>query len=79
MLQEVTKHIEGHMICALGDYSIWSMQGLIIHFRLELDAGSKSMQIGSFQRLLKSHNRKFRLKFGTIPYIYIYIYIYMNM
>ena len=55
------------------------MQGLIIHFRLELEAGLTSMHIWSFQRLLKSHNRKFRLKFGTIPYIYEYVKIYLML
>lgn len=32
-LQEVTKQIEGHTICALGDAAAWPVQGLIRHFR----------------------------------------------
>lgn len=32
-LQELTKQIEGHTICALGDAAAWPVQGLIKHFR----------------------------------------------
>ena len=38
MLQERTKQIEGHTICALGDAAAWPVQGLIRHFRPELEA-----------------------------------------
>ncbi|TYH09657.1 hypothetical protein ES288_A07G114200v1 [Gossypium darwinii] len=37
MLQEVTKQTEGHTICALGDAAAWPVQGLIRHFRPELE------------------------------------------
>jgi NADH-quinone oxidoreductase subunit F len=37
MLHEVTKQIEGHTICALGDAAAWPIQGLIRHFRPELE------------------------------------------
>ncbi|ONM60158.1 NADH dehydrogenase [ubiquinone] flavoprotein 1 mitochondrial [Zea mays] len=37
MLHEVTKQIEGHTICALGDAAAWPVQGLIRHFRPELE------------------------------------------
>ena len=37
MLLEVTKQIEGHTICALGDAAAWPIQGLIRHFRPELE------------------------------------------
>lgn len=33
MLQELTKQIEGHTICALGDAAAWPVQGLINTFR----------------------------------------------
>ena len=33
VLQQVTKQIEGHTICALGDAAAWPVQGLIRHFR----------------------------------------------
>jgi NADH dehydrogenase (ubiquinone) flavoprotein 1 len=38
MLWEVTKQIEGHTICALGDAAAWPVQGLIRHFRHEMEA-----------------------------------------
>jgi NADH-quinone oxidoreductase subunit F len=33
MLLDVTKQVEGHTICALGDAAAWPIQGLIRHFR----------------------------------------------
>jgi NADH-quinone oxidoreductase subunit F len=30
---DVSKQIEGHTICALGDGAAWPVQGLIRHFR----------------------------------------------
>jgi NADH-quinone oxidoreductase subunit F len=36
-LQDVTKEVEGHTICALGDAAAWPIQGLIRHFRPELE------------------------------------------
>ena len=38
MLEQVTKQIEGHTICALGDAAAWPIQGLIRHFRPEMEA-----------------------------------------
>ena len=37
MLLEVTTEIEGHTICALGDAAAWPIQGLIRHFRPEME------------------------------------------
>jgi NADH-quinone oxidoreductase subunit F len=37
MLYEVTKQVEGHTICALGDAAAWPIQGLLKHFRPELE------------------------------------------
>ena len=37
MLQQVTKQVEGHTICALGDAAAWPIQGLIKHFRPEIE------------------------------------------
>ena len=48
MLQEVTKQVEGHTICALGDAAAWPIQGLIRHFRPELE------------RRIEEHNGQFR-------------------
>lgn len=36
-LHDVTKQVEGHTICALGDAAAWPIQGLIKHFRPELE------------------------------------------
>ena len=37
MLFDVTKQIEGHTICALGDAASWPIQGLIRNFRPEME------------------------------------------
>ena len=37
MLMEVTTQIEGHTICAFGDGAAWPVQGLIRHFRHEIE------------------------------------------
>jgi NADH-quinone oxidoreductase subunit F len=36
-LYDVTKQVEGHTICALGDAAAWPIQGLIKHFRPEME------------------------------------------
>jgi NADH-quinone oxidoreductase subunit F len=36
-LYDVTKQVEGHTICAFGDAAAWPIQGLIRHFRPELE------------------------------------------
>jgi len=33
----LTKQIEGHTICALGDAAAWPVQGLIRHYRHEIE------------------------------------------
>jgi NADH-quinone oxidoreductase subunit F len=45
LLQDVTKQIEGHTICALGDAAAWPVQGLIRHFRPELERRIKAAQV----------------------------------
>ena len=47
MLWDLTKQIEGHTICALGDAAAWPIQGLIRHFKPEMIARieGKSFQI----------------------------------
>ena len=47
MLYELTKQVEGHTICALGDAAAWPIQGLIRHFRPELE------------RRINEHNAQF--------------------
>ena len=36
-LLNVTKQIEGHTICALGDAAAWPIQGLMRHFKPEVE------------------------------------------
>jgi NADH-quinone oxidoreductase subunit F len=33
VLENVTRRIEGHTICALADGGVWPVQGLIRHYR----------------------------------------------
>lgn len=47
MLWEISKQIEGHTICALGDGAAWPIQGLIRHFRPEIE-----------ERMRKFHEQK---------------------
>jgi len=37
LLEEVTRQVEGHTICALGDAAAWPIQGLIRSFRPEIE------------------------------------------
>jgi len=37
MLEEVSRQIEGHTICALGDAAAWPVQGLIRHFKTHME------------------------------------------
>jgi NADH-quinone oxidoreductase subunit F len=43
-LLEVTTKIEGHTICALGDAAAWPVQGLIAHFRPEIERRIETYQ-----------------------------------
>jgi len=45
VLEDVTRQVEGHTICALGDAAAWPIQGLIRHFRPELER-----RIGDYKR-----------------------------
>jgi NADH-quinone oxidoreductase subunit F len=48
LLFDVSKQIEGHTICALGDAAAWPVQGLLRHFRPEIEA-----RIDQYQRAHK--------------------------
>ena len=50
LLFDVTKQVEGHTICALGDAAAWPVQGLIKNFRPVIEA-----RIEQYQRL---HSRE---------------------
>jgi NADH dehydrogenase (ubiquinone) flavoprotein 1 len=52
MLWELSKQIEGHTICALGDGAAWPVQGLIRHFRPELEARMKRSAEGEKRNLV---------------------------
>ena len=52
MLQQVTKQVEGHTICALGDAAAWPVQGLIRHFQPERE------------RRIHEHNAQFAPEFA---------------
>jgi len=45
-LLDVTKQIEGHTICALGDAAAWPIQGLMRHFRPEVERRIKDYKLG---------------------------------
>ncbi|KAI3379399.1 hypothetical protein SNEBB_010467 [Seison nebaliae] len=44
MLWEVSKQIEGRSICALGDAAAWPVQGLIRHFRSDIEQRIRERQ-----------------------------------
>eukprot|EP00456_Euglypha_rotunda_P009312 TRINITY_DN12037_c0_g1_i6.p1 TRINITY_DN12037_c0_g1~~TRINITY_DN12037_c0_g1_i6.p1 ORF type:complete len:173 (+),score=19.86 TRINITY_DN12037_c0_g1_i6:329-847(+) len=53
MLKELTYQIEGHTICALGDAAAWPVQGLIRHFRPEMEARINAYK--STKQIAQSH------------------------
>ncbi|KAK3580016.1 hypothetical protein CHS0354_030915 [Potamilus streckersoni] len=50
LMYELTKQIEGHTICALGDGAAWPVQGLIRHFRPELERRMKEYAVSKPQK-----------------------------
>ena len=46
MLFDVSKQVEGHTICALGDAAAWPVQGLIRNFREEIEDRIKARKTG---------------------------------
>ena len=46
LLEGVTRQVEGHTICALGDAAAWPIQGLIRHFRGEIEDRIKARKFG---------------------------------
>jgi len=56
LLFDVTKQIEGHTICAFGEGSAWPVQGLLRHFRKEIERRN------NFDPLIRKTNIK-------IPYL----------
>ncbi|MFZ3236722.1 MAG: NADH-quinone oxidoreductase subunit NuoF [Stellaceae bacterium] len=50
MLLDVTYEVEGHTICALGDAAAWPVQGLIRHFRPELERRIEQYRMAAMPR-----------------------------
>ena len=50
LLFDVTKQIEGHTICAFGEGSAWPVQGLLRHFRKEIERRNSSDPLISLRR-----------------------------
>ena len=50
MMMQVTQQIEGHTICAFGDGAAWPVQGLLRHFRPEIER-----RIDEYSRNADSH------------------------
>ncbi len=48
-LEEVTRQVEGHTICALGDAAAWPIQGLIRHFRADMEKKIADAKAGTPQ------------------------------
>ena len=55
LLYDVTKQIEGHTICAFGEGAAWPVQGLLRHFRKEIEK--------------RSHEEPLIKKKSNIPYL----------
>jgi NADH:ubiquinone oxidoreductase subunit F (NADH-binding) len=49
--QELTKQIEGHTICALGDAAAWPVQGLIRHMRPVMEARIMEGQAAAAEKI----------------------------
>ncbi|XP_061417054.1 NADH dehydrogenase [ubiquinone] flavoprotein 1, mitochondrial-like [Lethenteron reissneri] len=54
MLWEISKQIEGHTICALGDGAAWPFQGLIRHFRPVLETRIQRYQEAAVRKAASS-------------------------
>ena len=52
-LLEVTTQLEGHSICALGDAAAWPVQGLIRHFRPEIEKRIDSYMANPHPELIR--------------------------
>jgi NADH-quinone oxidoreductase subunit F len=50
MLLEITQQMEGHTICAFADAAAWPVQGLIRHFRPEMEARIKHYRDAAMSR-----------------------------
>lgn len=60
MIEEISRQIEGHTICALGDAAAWPVQGIIRFFRSDMEE-----RIRHYRALKEKYN-------GNIPPIELY-------
>jgi len=51
LLEKMTRQVEGHTICALGDAAAWPIQGLLRHFRPLVEARIATYQARNAQRV----------------------------
>jgi len=57
MLDQITRQIEGHTICALGDAAAWPVQGLIRHFRPTIEQRISDFKAGKLpQKQAAAHH-----------------------
>ncbi|EEC08296.1 NADH dehydrogenase [ubiquinone] flavoprotein 1, mitochondrial [Ixodes scapularis] len=54
MVYELSKQIEGHTICALGDGAAWPVQGLVRHFRPLMEERIRQFQSGKASKAAAS-------------------------
>src|SRR6185437_8044479 len=68
-LEQVTRQVEGHTICALGDAAAWPIQGLIRHFRplmqeriaaYKARAAAPARMAAEYERHGQAHHRRYR-------------------
>merc|ERR1712183_78078 len=60
MLWEVSKRIENHTICALADGAAWPVQGLIRHFRPQLEERFEAHEQKLVEQAQMEYNKKFQ-------------------
>ena len=65
-LWDVTKQVEGHTICALGDAAAWPIQGLIRHFRPELERRIVERRRGDARRSWRRRNERCCLRLALV-------------
>jgi len=63
MLEEITRQIEGHTICALGDAAAWPVQGLIKHYSNEMETRAK----GGIELAKQWETKSYQLPWSGLP------------
>jgi NADH dehydrogenase (ubiquinone) flavoprotein 1 len=51
MLEEISRQIEGHTICALGDAAAWPVQGLLRHFKKDRNKTALTILLALIMKL----------------------------